>query len=288
MLPRKFISFHCLEKESNELRDSNTEGAEIYPDLPQSSHSEIVVIEDKKTSPSKSLALLQVAGGKGAMVGETEDTNKDFVIVGSQKCLLSSSDEGSQGLEKFLRDKLESFSGEGLDRIVEVGPTVVIELLDENLVDRGSMRSNVVAVDEEMPKSRVDEILHSELQVKRIGSVSRRLLCDVDVGAVDERPSKSVALQFDNAGDRLSSAGCELVGVSDAGQSFPSSSRPVDTDYGTSELESIARKRVGDLSVRRVHEAAGMGLPFSSETRVQHGLNKGRLNIIRAIVQELF
>ena len=113
-------------------------------------------------------------------------------------------------------------------------------------------------------------------QEKRIGSVSRRLLCDVDVGPVDERPSKSVALQFDNAGDRLSSAGCELVGVSDAGQSFPSSSRPDDTDYGTSELESIARKRVGDLSGKRVHEAAGMGLPFSSETRVQHGLDKGR------------
>ena len=30
--------------------------------------------------------------------------------------------------------------------------------------------------------------------------------------------------------------------------SFPSGSRPDDTDYGTSELESIARRRVGDLS----------------------------------------
>ena len=47
--------------------------------------------------------------------------------------------------------------------------------------------------------------------------MSTRPLCDVDVGAAGERPSKSVAFQFDNADGRLSSAGCELVGVSDAG-----------------------------------------------------------------------
>ena len=46
----------------------------------------------------------------------------------------------------------------------------------------------------------------------------------MDVAAADERPSKSVAFQFVNVGGRLSSAGCELVGVSDAGQSFPKSS----------------------------------------------------------------
>ena len=52
-LPRKFISFHTLESESNELKDSNTEGTENYPDLFQRSESEIVVIEETKTSPSK-------------------------------------------------------------------------------------------------------------------------------------------------------------------------------------------------------------------------------------------
>ena len=92
--------------------------------------------------------MLQVAIRKGAMVGETEGTNKESVLVGDKECLLSSSDEGSEGWEKFLRDKLDSFSGEGLNRIVEVDPTVVIELLDENLVDRGCTRNNVEAVDE--------------------------------------------------------------------------------------------------------------------------------------------
>ena len=175
-----------------------------------------------------------------------------------------------------MRDKLVSFSGEGLDKIAEVDPTVVLKLLDENLVDRVSTGSNVVTVDEEMPRSRVDDILRSELQEKRVGIVSKRPLDDVDVGAKGERPSKSVAFQFDNAGGRLSAAACELLRVSYAGQSFPVSSRPEDTDFGASELESIARKRVDDVNGKRVHEVARMGLPCSSGTRGQQGLGTGR------------
>ena len=95
-LPRKFISFHCLENESNEVRNSNTEGAENFPDIPQRNEAAIVVIAETETSPTQSLAVLQVAGGKGAMLEETEGTSKQSVIVGSQECLLSSSDEGSE------------------------------------------------------------------------------------------------------------------------------------------------------------------------------------------------
>ena len=88
----------------------------------------------------------------------------------------------------------------------------------------------------------------------------------MDFGVVDERPSKSVAFEFDDSGGRLFSDRCTLVGVSDAGQSFPSSSRPgdTDTDYGTSELESIARKRVGILRGGRVFEVAEPDLPTVS------------------------
>ena len=106
-MPWKFFSFHCLENESNEPKESNTEGTENYPDLPQRSDSEIVVIDKTQTSPTKNLPVFQVAGSEGAKVEETEDTNKESVIVGGQECLLSSSDEGSEGLEKFLRDKLD-------------------------------------------------------------------------------------------------------------------------------------------------------------------------------------
>ena len=134
----------------------------------------------------------------------------------------------------------------------------------------------MVTVDDEIPRNRVDDILRSELREKNIGGGIKRPLCDVDIGVADERPSKSVAFEIDDAGGRLFAERCTLVGVSDPGQSFPSSSRPDDTDYGTSELESIALRRVGDVSERRVCEAAGLDLPVSSGTTVKPGLGAGR------------
>ena len=64
--------------------------------------------------------MLQVTGGKETMVEERGKVKKECLIVGSQECPLLSSDEGSEGLEKFLRDKLESFGGEGIENIVEL------------------------------------------------------------------------------------------------------------------------------------------------------------------------
>ena len=251
-LPRKFISFHCLENESNVLKDHNTEGAENDADLPQRSKIEIVVIEETETSPTKSLAVLQVRGGAETMVEGSGNVNRESLVVGSQECLLSSSDEGSEGLEKFLRDELESFGGEGIENIVDVDPAGNLELLDPNLVDRGNTWRGVVTVDDEIPKGGVDDILRSELQGKEIGVRSKVRSSDVDVGVAEGQPSKRVAFEFDDASGRVLSERCTLVGVSDAGHPFPSSSRPDDTDYGTSELESIARRRVGDLSGRGV------------------------------------
>ena len=113
---------------------------------------------------------------KNQLFEKVKTQTRNLLLLVVKKCLLSSCDEGSEGLEKFLSDKLDSLSGEGLERIVEVDPTVVLELLDEGLVDHGSAGSNVVPVDIEMPRSRVDYILRSGLKEKRIGSVSKRPL----------------------------------------------------------------------------------------------------------------
>ena len=87
-LPRKFISFHCLENESNVPKDLNTEESENYADLSQRSEVEIVVVEETETSPSKSLAVLQVTGGKNTMSDERGNVDKESFAVGSQECLL--------------------------------------------------------------------------------------------------------------------------------------------------------------------------------------------------------
>ena len=60
-LPRGHLSFHCLENESNELKNSNTEGTENFPDLPRASEAETVIVTDTETSLTKSLIVLHVA-----------------------------------------------------------------------------------------------------------------------------------------------------------------------------------------------------------------------------------
>ena len=275
-LSRKFIGFHCLENESNVLKDHNTEGTENYPDLPQRSEVEIVVIEETETSPTKRLAVLQVTGGEKTISEERGNLNKESLAVGSQEYLLSSSDEGSEGLEKFLRDKFESLGGDEIENIAEVDPAGVLELLDSNLVDRDNTGSGMVTVDDKFPRSQVDEILRAELGRKKIGVGNKRPLCNVELGVVDERPSKSVAFEVDDSGGKLFCDRYTVIGVSNAGQSFPSSSRPDDTEYGTSELESIARRLVGSLSGGRVFEAVESSFPAVSGATVQPGLGGGR------------
>ena len=275
-LPRKFISFHCLENESNVPKDCNTEESENYPDLPRRSGVEIVMIEETGTSPSKSLAVLQVAGGKKTMSEERRNVDKEGFAVGSQKCLLSSSDEGSEGLQKFLRDKLESLRGGEIENIVEVDPAGVLELLDSDLVNRDNTGRGMVTGDNEFPRSQVDKILRAELGGQEIGVGMKRPLCDVELDVADERPSKSVAFDVE---DSIGKSVCNrypVIGMSDAGQSFPSSSRLDETEYGTSELESIARRRVDNLGGGRFFEAVESNLPAVSGASVQPGLGGGR------------
>ena len=275
-LPRKFISFHCLENESNVPKDCNTEESENYPDLPQRSEVEIVVIEETETSPSKSLAVLQVSGGKKTMSKEHGNVDKESCAVGSQECLLSSSDEGSEGLQKFLQDKLESLGGDGIENIAEVDPAGVLGLLDSNLVNRDNTGRGMVTGDNEFPRSQVDEILRAELGGQKIGVGMKRPLFDVGLDVADERPSKSVAFDVEGSIGKSVCNRYPVIGVSDAGQSFPSSSRLDETEYGTSELESIARRRVDNLGGGRFFEAVESDVPGVSGASVQRGLGGGR------------
>ena len=93
VFPRKFVTFHCLENECNELKRCDTEGPENFPDLPQKSELEIVIIEETQTFLTERLAVLQAAGAKDSTVRDSEDTNAERVVMGSQDCLLSIADE---------------------------------------------------------------------------------------------------------------------------------------------------------------------------------------------------
>ena len=275
-LPRRFISFHCLENESNVPKDCNTEESGNYPDLPRRSGVEIVMIGETGTSPSKSLAVLQVADGKKTMSEERGNVDKEGFAVGSQECLLSSSDEGSEGLQKFLQDKLEALGGDGIESIAEVDPAGVFELLDSNLVNRDNTGRGMVIGDDGFPRSQVDKILRAELGGQEIGVGMKLPLCDVELDVADERPSKSVAIDVEDSIGKSMCNRYPVIGMSDAGQLFPSSSRLDETEYGTSELESIARRRVDNLGGGRFFEAVESNLPAVSGASVQPGLGGGR------------
>ena len=138
------------------------------PELPRTIELEAVGIKKLETSPAKSLAVLQVAATRESNLREKEETNEERVIIASQELLLSSSEKGSKALEKSFHDKLDSLTGKGLERVVDVDPNVVHELLDESLLERGKAKSNVVPGDKEIPRSRVDHILQLNLKEKRL------------------------------------------------------------------------------------------------------------------------
>ena len=198
---------------------------------------------------------------------------------------LLSSDEVMEGLKKFLRDKRVSLSGERLERFVEPDPIAVLELLNDSLMERLNAGSNVVSDDKEMLRSRVDHILGWSWRNKWLVVWARGLW---GCGCLCGRWTclKNVAFQLDGESGRLSSAGRELVFVSDAGQSTAKISWSDGTDYRTSELETIAWSRVGNVSETRVYEAGELGPPFFFQ------FNSAEWTefefIIRAILQELF
>ena len=202
-----------------------------------------MVIEETETSPSKSLAVLQVRGGKKMMGEERGNVDKESFAVVSQECLLSSSDGGTEGLEKFLRDKLESLGGDAIENIADVDPAGVLGLLDSNLVDPDNTGSGMVTVDDKFPRSPGVRWMRFSVRSWE----ERRLVlepsghCVMCSLAWQMNGLQRVAFEVDDSGGKSFCDRYTVTGVSDAGQLFPKSSRLDDTEYGTSELESIAR-----------------------------------------------
>ena len=87
------------------LHISRTEGLENSSDLRRISECKIGIVTETDTSPSGKLTALQVLVAREQTPKEHEETIVKSTSIVSQECLLSSSDIGSGGLEKFLRDK---------------------------------------------------------------------------------------------------------------------------------------------------------------------------------------
>ena len=132
--PRNFISFRCLENEYNEEGARNTEDVKNFPNLPEASELETVLVDETENFPSKSLTVMQVAAVRNPVTKDDMNVVAENVRMATQECLLSTSEGVSRFLERFLHERLDPLSGEGLDKIVEVDVFGMLALLKESNV----------------------------------------------------------------------------------------------------------------------------------------------------------
>ena len=134
MLPRKFISFHCLENESNRQKENNTEGTENFPDLPKRNESDGECCDGGK-SAEKRLVELEVMP-----VCENRNESAEGVVEPNLPNFIESMEGFSQNesqiiVSHFLVESLEALDDSGLRQLIENIP-----VLDEEqscAVDRG-------------------------------------------------------------------------------------------------------------------------------------------------------
>ena len=70
MLPRKCISFHCSDSESNKMNVGNNEVPEKSSKLPRVDEAESIAVEELEASKTKNMAVLEVFS-RGALLGRT-------------------------------------------------------------------------------------------------------------------------------------------------------------------------------------------------------------------------
>ena len=90
-LPRKFISFQCLENESTKKRWKQHRNCGDFPNFPRASELETVMVAETETSPTKSLVLIHITAVGECVANDDVDIVAKGVSVASQECLLSNS-----------------------------------------------------------------------------------------------------------------------------------------------------------------------------------------------------
>ena len=139
MLPRKFISFHCLENESNVQKESNTEGTENFPDLPRRSESE-GECSDGGESPEKRLVELEVMPVCEIHKESVEGVDVTNLPNAAERVQNVSHDESQKIVSHLLGENLERLDESGLRQLIENVPEPFETGLEEErpcALDRG-------------------------------------------------------------------------------------------------------------------------------------------------------
>ena len=122
----------------------------------------------------------------------------------------------------------------------------MLALLDESGGGHHIKGHQRIQIDKGLASGEVDCVLWSKLFHNRSCASKRTVSIDVDVERLGGPPSKSVMFDIESGINTRVSASQNLLGMSIVGQFVPSTSQFGGTDYGTSEKESIARKKADE------------------------------------------
>ena len=253
VLPRKFISFHCLENESNEPKESNTEGTENFPDLPQRSESDADCSVGGE-SPEKILVDLEVMP-----VCEIRKESAEGVVVSNLPNVVESMqgdshDESQNIVSHLLGESLGVLDDSGLRQLIENVPVEFGSGLDEEQssavfrgVSVGQITESVTFLDDVMNLESGNWTSMPSKDVIHAGGKRRVEESETEAECV-LRP-KIVAYEIGDGSDEESIAFGSGIGKANAGNLCLSSdgADKALTEFGLSELEMMASAKAQEL-----------------------------------------
>ena len=252
MLPRKFISFHCLENEYNEQKESNTEGTENFLDLHQRSESDAKGSEGGE-SPEKRLVDLEVMP-----VCEIREESAEVVVVPNLTNVVESVQEDTRDdshivVSHLLGESLEVLDDSQLQRLMENSPGESTMVLEEERiatfrgVGAGQCTENVTFFDDVVNLESENRTSAPSKDAARVGGKRKAVGSEVKLGSVFHQ--KIVAFEIGDGSDEDCMGLQREIEKVNAGKSCLSSDcadRTL-TEFGLSELEMMARAKAQDL-----------------------------------------
>ena len=253
VLPRKFISFHCLENESNEPKESNTERTKNLPDLSQGSES-YAECSVGGESPEKRLVDLEVMP-----VCEIRKESAEGVVVPNLPNVVESMqgvshDESQIIVSHLLGESLGVLDDSGIRQVIENVPVEFGSGLDEE--QSCAVVTGVSVVQITASVTFLDDVMNLES-----GNWTSTPSKDVIHGGGKRRVEESeteaecvlrpeiVAFEFRDGSNKESMAFRSGIGKANAGNwclSSDSADKTL-TEIGLSELEMMARAKALEL-----------------------------------------
>ena len=253
MLPRKFISFHCLENKSNEEKGCNTEGTENFPDLPRRSESD-GECSDGGGSPEKRLIELEVMAVCEIHKESAEGVDVTNFPNAAERVQDVIHDESHIIVSHLLGESLEGLDESGLRQLIENVPEPFETGLEQErpcAIDRGvsvgQITKSVTFLDNVMNLESGNWTSAPSKDAVYV-SGKRKSKWSEAKGECVLRP-KIVAFEIGDGSDEEIMAFCSEIRRVNVGKSCLSSDytdRTL-TEVGLSELEKLARAKTQEL-----------------------------------------